>query len=130
MANEKNLFEVATRSRYRFSFKGQQSVEDLWALSVEELDIIFKELNSQIKQVQEESLLKVKTAANKELDDKIAIVKYIVSVKIEEAEARQNARAKREQKQQLLQLLQEKENEALKGMSIDEIKKQLAELDA
>ena len=36
------LFVMATRGKYRFPFKGQISVEDLWDLSVKNLDSIFK----------------------------------------------------------------------------------------
>ena len=39
-----NIFEYATKNRLRFPYKGSQSVEDLWALSVEELDKLFKTL--------------------------------------------------------------------------------------
>ena len=45
----KNMFEVATREKMRFPFKGMISVEDLWDLSVQNLDKVFKTLNSQRK---------------------------------------------------------------------------------
>ena len=32
-----NMFEVATRNKFRFPFKGLISVEDLWELSVDNL---------------------------------------------------------------------------------------------
>lgn len=40
-----NIFEFATRNKVRFSFKGLISVEDLWDLSLTNLDSIYKELN-------------------------------------------------------------------------------------
>lgn len=83
---EKNLFEIATRNRYRFNYKGVMTVEDLWALSVEALDAIFKTLNRQKKTADEDSLLAVKSAENTELENKIELVKYIVSVRLAEYE--------------------------------------------
>ena len=101
MKNE-NMFEVATRTKMRFQFKGSLSVEDLWDLSVQDLDSVFKMLNSQLKQVKEESLLNAKTKEDEVLDTKIEIVKYIVAVKLEEDALRLQAKEKRMKKQKLL----------------------------
>ena len=53
--NNVNIFEVATRSKMRFPFRGNISVEDLWDLSVNDLDSIFKTLNARVKQTKEEA---------------------------------------------------------------------------
>lgn len=120
-----NIFEVAVRNKMRFPFKGLVSVEDLWDLSVENLDSVFKTLNAQLKTVKEESLLNTKTKEDKELDVRIEIVKYIVGIKLTEKEAQMNAKAKREEKQKILELIANKENEALQGKSIEELKAML-----
>lgn len=129
MNNETNIFEVATRKKFKFDFRGQQPVEELWELSVENLDIIFKGLNSQLKAVKQESLLETKTQKDEELEMKIEIVKHIVKVKLSEAKARENTQAKKEERQKLLEALNEKNNEDIKSMSKEEIQKKLAELD-
>ena len=49
----KNLFEVATRKQYRFPYKGNASVEDLWHLSLTELDAVFKTLNLSLIHISE-----------------------------------------------------------------------------
>lgn len=128
MKNEK-MFEVAVRNKFRFPFRGLISVEDLWDLPVESLDLIFKELNSQIKRVQEESLLGSKTKQDKELELKIDIIKYIVSTKLEEAELRAKAKEKKEQKQKVLEILSAKQDEALKNKSVEELQTMLNELE-
>lgn len=128
--NETNIFEVAVRGKFRFDFMGKKSVEDLWELSTEDLDIIFKGLNSQLKQVKEESLLQTKTQEDKKLDTKIEIVKYIFKVKVAEAKAKEDAIAKKEQRQKLLEALNVKNNEDIKSMSKEEILKKLEELDS
>jgi len=124
-----NIFEVATRNGFRFNFKGMISVEDLWALNVRDLDSVFKILNSQLKQVNEESLLDVKTKQDQELDTKIEIVKYIVKVKQEEENMRLKAKEQKEKKQKIMEILATKQESNLQNMSEDELKKMLSELD-
>lgn len=124
-----NLFEMATRKKFRFPFRGQISVEDLWDLSVQNLDTVFKALNAESKQVKEESLLATKSTEDAILDVKIAIVKHIVNVKLEEANQRTKDNEKREQKRRLLELIADKEDEALQGKSIEELKAMAAALD-
>ncbi|WP_243033922.1 hypothetical protein [Clostridium sp. AF50-3] len=52
---------MAARCKYRFPYRGNISVEDLWDLPVKALDGIFKTLNAEVKQSQEESLLENKS---------------------------------------------------------------------
>ena len=124
-----NIFEYAVRNKVRFPFKGMISVEDLWDLSLTNLDSIYKTLNKQVKQSEEESLLNTKTDVDTELEVQIAIVKYIVSVKLAEQEAREKASAKKAQKQKIMSIIATKENEALHNSSIDDLKKMLDELE-
>ena len=128
MSKELNIFEVATREKYRFPYRGSISVEDLWDLPLTGLDSIFKTLNKQVKQSQEESLLDVKTKDDETLDNQIAIVKYIVAVKQREASERLAAKDKREQKQKLMAILREKQDSELKNKSAAEIEAMIAAL--
>jgi len=123
------IFEVATRTKMRFSFRGLISLEDLWDLSVRDLDLIFKGLNSELKKVTEESLLDTKTKEDKDLETKIEIVKYIVKVKLEEEDTRLKAKAQKEQKQKILEILSTKQDESLQNKSVDELKAMLEELE-
>lgn len=128
MINEINIFEYATRHALRFPYKGSQSVEELWRLSLTELDTIYKTLNKQVKQSAEESLLSTKASVDTELEVRIAIVKHIVSVKLAEKDAAEKASAKKAQKQKIMSIIATKENEALQNSSIDDLKKMLDEL--
>lgn len=125
-----NIFEYATRNKVRFSFRGLISVEDLWDLSLTNLDSIYKELNKQSKQSEEESLLNIKTQEDEFLNVQIEIVKHIVSVKLAEKEAREKASAKKAQKQKIMSIIAAKQDEALQNSSIDELQKMLDELDS
>lgn len=124
-----NIFEYATRNKVRFSFRGLISVEDLWDLSLSNLDSIYKELNKQSKQSEEESLLNIKTQEDELLNVQIEIVKHIVSVKLAEKKAREKASAKKAQKQKIMSIIAAKQDEALQNSSIDDLKKMLDELD-
>lgn len=123
-----NIFEYAVRNKVRFPFKGMISVEDLWDLSLTNLDSIYKTLNKEIKQSEEESLLATKTNVDTELEVQIAIIKYIVTVKLEEQEAREKAAAKKAQKQKIMSIIATKEDEALQNTSVEDLRKMLDEL--
>ena len=123
-----NLFESATRSKMRFPFKGMISVEDLWDLSLTNLDSVFKTLNAEAKKSEEESLLYTKSKEDEELSEKIEIVRYIVSVKLAEKQAREEAKKNAEMKQKLLAIKAQRQDEALNNMSNEELDKMLAEL--
>ena len=123
-----NVFEIAVREKYRFPYKGLVSVEDMWDLSVTELDKVFKELNKQVKTAQEESLLETKTKEDEILENKIAIVRHIVSIKQKESKDKMMERQRKAQKQRIMEIMADKEDEALKGKSLDELQKMLDEL--
>ena len=127
--SEVNLFEIATRDNYQFPFRGMINVIDLWTLSVQNLDNVFKTLNAEAKKSEEESLLSAKTKENEELSNKIEIVKHIVCVKLAEQAAREDAKKKKEMKQRLLEIKAKREDAALENMSDADLDKMLAELD-
>lgn len=124
-----NIFEYATREKVRFSFRGQLSVEDLWDLNPSQLDTIYKDLNSQLKKASEESLLQVKTIADKQLEVKIEIVKYIVKVKLEESEAKLKAKLNKERRQKIMEVLAAKEDQSLQNKSPEELQAMLNDLE-
>ena len=123
-----NIFEYAARNKVRFPFRGMISVEDLYNLSLTDLDSVYKTLNKRMKQSEEESLLNVKANTDTELETQIAIVKHVVSVKLEEQKAREEAAAKKARRQRIMSIITTKEDEALQNSSVDDLKKMLDEL--
>lgn len=123
------LFELATRNKMRFPFRGMISVEDLWDLSLTNLDSVFKILNAEAKKSEEESLLNTKSKEDEEISNKIDIVKYIVNVKLKEKRAREDARKNAEMKQRLLEIKAKRQDAALENMSDEDLDKMLAKLD-
>ena len=104
------------------------TVEDLWDLNVEALDAIFKTLNRQKKTADEDSLLAAKSAEDTELANKIELVKYIVSVKLAESEARVNAAEKKAQRDKIMKIVAKKKDKELEDMDVEQLMKKLEEL--
>lgn len=125
-----NIFEMATRNKFRFPYKGLISVEDLWDLSHVQLDSIYKNLNKEIKQTQEESLLSAKNSEDAELQAKIDIVKYIFTVKQQEAIQRSIDAENAYKKRRIMEILAQKQDDSLMGKSEDELRKMLKELES
>ena len=126
---DKNLFEIALREKYRYSFKGQITTEDLWDLSVENLDTIFKGLNEELDKSSRESLLAKKSKDDQVLQNKIEIIRYIVSCKLDEIEKRKKAAENKVRKQHILEIINKKQDESLQNKSLDELLAMLDELD-
>ncbi|HBF9920090.1 TPA: hypothetical protein KO472_003657, partial [Clostridioides difficile] len=110
-------------------FRGLISVEDLWDLKLEQLDEVYKTLTTDMKKANEESLLKIKTKDQKEVELKIKIVKYIVELRLAEIENRNKEKKKKEQKQHILELINKKENQELENKSIEELKSMINSLE-
>ena len=130
-----NIFEQATRRAIRFeSVKGDLSVEQLWDLPLQsrnqfDLDTVAKTVNRQLNDVTEESFVSVRENPAKEtLSLKLEIVKHIISVKLQEAEEARNRANKASEKEKLLRLLDEKQNEALRALTPEEIQERLKAL--
>ena len=122
------LFINATRNNYQFPFRGMISVIDLWDLSLTNLDSVFKTLNAEAKKSEEESLLNTKSKEDEEISNKIEIVKYIVSVKLDEKKKREDAKKNAEMRQRLLEIKAKRQDAALENMSDEDLDKALAEL--
>lgn len=118
-----NIFERAAREKTRFNYKGLISVEDLWDLSLENLDAIWSNLESELEKLPKKSLLSTNTKQRDEIEFKQEIIKHIVEAKKAEKLANEQAKANSAKKQMILDIIGQKENEDLKALSIEELKK-------
>jgi len=118
-------FEAASRIKLRFATgRGLVSVEDLWDMPLTgtfSLNDVAKDLHRLLKDAEETDFVKKATKVNEELQLGFDVVKHVIDVRVAEAEEAKNAAAKRAQKQKLLGLIAEKQDDALKGASIDEL---------
>ena len=122
------MFDKASRLKVRFDYRGACSVEDLWDLSVQDLDTVYKNLNAKSKAMKEDSLLEEKTQEDEVLQLKIDIVKHIVAVKLQEAEERKNEKERRAKKQKLLSVLEEKQDAQLHDLSPEQLQEMISNL--
>ncbi len=130
-----NIFEQATRQALRFSSnRGELSTEQLWDLPLTsrqgfDLDSVAKEVNQRLKSVTEESFVVKTTNPEKDsLELKLEVLKHIIAAKQAEADARRNAAERAAERQKLYDILAEKQDSALKDLSVEDIQKRLAEL--
>lgn len=133
MTNTTNtLFEMASQFKFRYPYKGMITTEDLWDLSMSQLDTVYKALNKELNVTQEDGLIITKSAdegvkAN-ELRNKLEIVKYIFNAKHQAAELQRIAAENAAKKQHILGILAQKKENALQNMSEEELTQMLAEL--
>jgi len=123
-----NIFEQAIRLKVRFEYKGLIGVEDLWDLSLEALDSIYKSLVKSVRQSKEEGLLHTKKREDEVLDLKIEVVKTVFVEKQKEAAERKSLVAKHQKKERLKEILEQKQNQDLLSLSTEDIKKLIDEL--
>ena len=123
-----NIFEMATRNKYRFPYKGMISVEDLLDLNQTQLDSIYKALNKEVKANQEDSLMFSQTQTDLDLQAKIEIVRHIYTTKEQDAARRTAAAENAEKKRRILEILEQKQEDSLKNKSEDELLKMLNEI--
>ena len=129
------MFEKASRIKIRFeSPKGLLTIEDLWDLPLvagdgkASLDAIAIDLHKRIEGKPIGSFVYQNVQEDPVLNLGFEIVKHIITVRLAEKDAREQAAANKEKKQKLLALIDQKQNEALSQLSIDELRKQVEAL--
>lgn len=128
-----NIFELAARSKLRFTTDRFSSitVEDLFHLSLRDLDNVAKGINRQINAEKEESFLSQnKNAVRKDLELKLDIVKHVIEVIETEAAERVAAQSKAAQRQKLIDALAEAEQREVQSKTPEELRAELAALEA
>lgn len=123
-----NIFKYAAENALRFPYRGVITTEDLFDLSLAELDGVYRTLKSQVKK-DEESLIGDKTSEDEILEVKIAIVTEIFNDKKKAIDAAAIAAAKKMEKQKILEIINRKQDQTLENMSVEELTAKLEALD-
>lgn len=126
-----NIFEKASRKKLRFtSDRGDLTTEQLWDLSLTNLDGIARGVNGRLKAVTEESFIDTTPHPDKpRFTLQLDILKYLITVKQEEAQAVKDRSERVEKRRKLVEALAAKEDEALTRKSRAQLLKELEALD-
>ena len=129
MNTNTNLFEMASKLKFRYPYKGWITTEDLWDLNQKALDEIYKTLTQDLKKLTEASLYCNKCTEDAELETKIEIVKYVFQYKEESDAKARKAAENKIKKQRILEILAKKQDDSLLNMSEEDLTKMLNELE-
>ena len=127
------MFEQASKLKFRFvTQKGNLTTEDLWDLPLSStgvsLDSIAIELNKKIKDNSQESFVAKKTNINSILELKLDILKHIINCRQLAIEEENNAEDRKRKKEQIMNIIADKEDDSLKDKSVKDLQKMLNEL--
>lgn len=128
---EKNLFKLAARRKTRFpSPRGDLTAEQLYQLSLADLDIVARGINAELKSLTEESFVDLTPDPRKgHLTDALDLVKEVIADKIADAARAHRTSQKAALRRTLTDALARKQDEALSAASIEDLQRQLAALD-
>lgn len=117
-----DIFAQASQQKLRFGTgKGQLSVEDLWDLSVQELNTAAIALDAQIATTGQQGYLRVKSTADTKLTLQRDIVVYIISYKLDQQDAVAANRSLTQQQKELAELIHMKKQQARANKSLEEL---------
>lgn len=123
------MYQKVARLKLRFdSVRGNVMAEDLWDLSLVELDSLAKDLNNKLKASNQESFIVEVSKPDEILQLKFDVVLDVIKTLMAEAKINQDAIVKQQKKNQLFKLIADKENDELAGKSIEELRQMVQEL--
>jgi len=121
-----NIFEEAVRRNLTFDFKGQVTIQQLYASKdLAALEEYEAKLNEQVEKFGKRTrkTTTAKSAEQETLELQLAIVSRILDVKLQEIEDKKLEKENKDYNASLDALIYEKQQEALKSLSIEELKK-------
>lgn len=130
-----SIFEKAARRKLRFETpQGHVSAEDLWDLPLTSrsgranLDDVARGLHKQLRSGDDVSFVNKEQKSDDTVQLGFDIVKHVIDVRLAEAEETNQKQAKAAKKQFLLSILADKQSDAFKNMSEEDLQKAIAEL--
>lgn len=120
------MFDKATRMKLRFTTdRGFLSVEDIWDLTLAQLNNLAKSLRKKLKEGEEEDFLNTKSESDTTEKLRFDIVIHILEAKKLEKAKQEKAAEIKIKEQKLLGIIAEKQDEGLRNKSVEELLKEL-----
>ena len=130
-----NIYQKAAATKLRFKINnGAISTEDLLDLPLSSknemnLDTVAKTVHAALKAEEEGSFVnKTSNPRKEQLELAMEIVKDVIRIKQEEADAKADIAAKAAKREQLLRALERNQEQALAGMTVDQLQEELKKL--
>ena len=130
-----NIFEQASRKSLRFeTVRGAVQTEHLWDIPLTsrtgyDLDTIAKAANADLKSQTEESFVATKTNPAKNMAElRLEIVKYVIADRIADQDKKALQAQRKVEREKLINLLGQKQDEQLLALTPEQIQAKLAEL--
>ena len=125
-----NIFERAAKEKIRFEFRGVITTEDLWDLSMGDLDVIFKGINIILKEQSGEGLIKdtSKSTISEALQLRADIVRHVFEAKQKMANDAEAKKLRQEKKKRIMEIITNKQDETLASKSVAELKEMLDDM--
>lgn len=125
-----DIFEKATREQLRFATsRGALTTEQMWQLSLNDLNSIGMGIKKELKEAETETLLG-HVSKNPKQQLMLDIIVRIIEVKQADADKKKKRAEKAQTLASLKALAAEKTNEEFSKQSLADIRKQIAELEA
>ena len=119
-------FKLASQQKLRFQTnKGLLSTEQLWDLSLSDLDAVAVALEAEHQQSAKKSFLVKSTTKDKTAKLRFDVVLDILNTKVAEEEAAADAKAIKEHNKKIIAMIAEKKDDSLKKKSVKELEAML-----
>jgi len=121
-----DVYKKAAQQKLRFTTsKGTLTAEQLFDLSLSDLDNLAVSLDSSYEESKGKSFLKKRTTKDATIKLQFDIVFDVLQTKSAEAEVAQEVREAKEYNQKILTVISEKKDDELKGKSIKQLESML-----
>jgi len=115
-------YKLASQQKLRFQTnKGLLSTEQVWDLSIDELDALAVSLEIEHKESGKKSFLVKTSVKDKTAKLRFDVILDVLNTKVDEAQALSEAAEIKEHNKKILELIASKQDESLKGKTIKQL---------